>query len=495
MPPELSLDEALRETAASGRPLCVAFDGTVITTRILSEQMALLFRRRPWATLALPIWVLGGRDRLRARLRGVAQLDATSLPYRGPLIRALKLNRERGRQVILATATDLQTAEDVAEHLGVFDGVCASEGKSGLKAKDLRQALHEAYPDGFDFIGQSHVDLPILELATRGYVVGASPSTARAAERLPQVTVISRRPSILLALVKELRPHQWAKNALVLLPCLLANNVPIVPMFTRGAVAAATFSLCASAGYVFNDLLDLEADRIHVSKAKRPFASGALPIIFGFPLFLALLAVSFSLAASCLPVAFSAMLLAYFVGTVSYSLYLKRLLMLDVLVLAALYTHRILSGGIATGVPVSAWLLGFSMFLFTSLAFAKRFVELQAMGSDEKVKNRGYFRVDIPMVTSMGTGSGYIAALVFMLYVESSAVRVQYREPTILWLVLPALLYWLGRIWLLAGRGQMQEDPVKFALRDRQSLLCVAIVAAIAIVARFTPAWLVGVIH
>jgi len=495
MPSELPLHEVLRDAAASTRPLCVAFDGTLITTRVLSERMALLFRRRPWATLALPIWVLGGRARLRARLSAITQLDATSLPYRASLVSALKQSREDGRRVILATSTDADLAEEVAEHLGVFDAVCASKGKSRSKGENLREALEHAYPEGFDFIGQSHVDLPILEVASRGYLVGASPSTAAAAQRLERVTVVSRRPSILVALGKELRPHQWAKNALVLLPCLLANNVPIIPMLARGTVAAVTFSLCASAGYVFNDLLDLEADRIHVTKAKRPFASGALPIIFGFPLFLGLLIASFSLAVACLPTAFTAMLLAYFVGTVSYSLYLKRLLMLDVLVLAALYTHRILSGGIATGVPVSAWLLGFSMFLFTSLAFAKRFVELHSLSSTEKVKNRGYFRVDLPMVTSMGTASGYIAALVFMLYVESSAVRVQYREPGILWLVLPALLYWLGRIWLLAGRGQMQEDPVKFALRDRQSLICAVIVALIAGLARFTPAWLLNVLH
>src|SRR6478735_7608511 len=495
MPPELSLDEALRESVASERPLCVAFDGAVITTRVLSERMALLFRRKPWAALALPVWIFGGRDRLRTRLAEITELDATSLPYRAPLISALKQSREGGRRIVLVTASELQTAEDVAAHLGVFDDVRTANSKAKSKASDLREALQTAYPEGFDFIGQSHEDLPMLEVAKRGFVVGASPSTAQAAKRLERVTVLSRRSSILAALVKELRPHQWAKNALVLLPCLLANNVADFSMLARGAIAAATFSFCASAGYVFNDLLDLEADRIHVTKAKRPFASGALPIIFGFPLFLGLLALSFTLAAAFLPVAFSAMLLAYFVGTVSYSLYLKRLLMLDVLVLAALYTHRIVSGGIATAVPVSAWLLGFSMFFFTSLAFAKRFVELHALASNEKVKNRGYFRVDLPMVTAMGTGRGYIAALVFMLYVESSAVRVQYREPAVLWLVLPALLYWLGRIWLLAGRGQMQEDPVKFALRDRQSLVCVAIVALIAALARFTPAWLVGALH
>jgi hypothetical protein len=168
------------------------------------------------------------------------------------------------------------------------------------------------------------------------------------------------------------------------------------------------------------------------------------------------------------------------------------MLLLDVLVLAGLYTHRILSGGVATGVHVSAWLLGFSMFLFTSLAFAKRYVELRQSTGDEKIKNRGYVPADLQMVTSMGTASGYIAALVFMLYVESAAVRVNYRVPSLLWLVLPILLYWLGRIWLLAGRGQMQDDPVKFAIRDRSSLLCAALIALTAAVARYAPDWLVN---
>jgi len=490
-----SFEDALREPVARSRPLCVAFDGTVVTTRVLSERMAMLFRRRPWAALALPIWVLGGRDRLRERLATITQLDAASLPYRAPLLAALKLSRESGRQVVLTTAKDLDVAKRVAEYLGLFDCVCAAEGASRSKSQNLRETLLASYPAGFDFIGQSQSDLKILEVATRGYLVGGSPSAISGARNLKQVEVVSRRPSIIGALVKELRPHQWAKNALVLLPGLLASYAPPIPTLVHGALAAGTFSLCASAGYVFNDLLDLEADRIHATKAKRPFASGALPIIFGFPLFLGLLALSFSVAAACLPAAFTAMLLAYFVGTVTYSLYLKRLLMLDVLVLAALYTHRILAGGIATGVRVSAWLLGFSMFLFTSLAFAKRFVELHSLSTDEQVKNRGYFRVDLPMVTSMGTASGYIAALVFMLYVDSTAVRAQYREPALLWLVLPALLYWLGRIWLLAGRGQMQEDPVKFALKDRQSLTCVAIIALITVVARFTPSWLQAALH
>jgi 4-hydroxybenzoate polyprenyltransferase len=354
--------------------------------------------------------------------------------------------------------------------------------------------LRAAFPAGFDYLGHSASD-PVLGAASTSYLFGVAPGASTLDPGGKKPVIVSRRPSVVRALIKELRTHQWAKNALVVLPVLLAPATPPPVVLARALLAALTFSLCASAGYVFNDLLDLEADRIHPSKANRPFASGALPIFLGFPLFLGLLSLSFALAFAVMPRAFIAMLLLYFLGTLSYSLYLKRLLLLDVLVLAGLYTHRILSGGIATDVPVSAWLLGFSMFLFTSLAFAKRFVELHAMTSDEKVKNRGYYRADLPMITGMGTASGYIAALVFMLYVDSSAVRASYREPSLLWLVLPVLLFWLGRIWLLAGRGHLQEDPVKFALRDRTSLACGAIVGLIAASARMAPAWLSALLH
>jgi len=481
----------LSDPSASERPVCVALDGTLVATQLFSERVALLFRQRPWVALALPFWMLSGPARLKRRVAQSSKLDVAFLPYRRPLIASLQACRDSGRKVVLAGSADLELAERVASHLGLFDAVHVNDPAAAAGATS---ALTAAFPQGFDYIGNSVADRPALSQATRGFLVGASPGVASALGDLKQVQVLSRRPSILRALIKELRPHQWAKNALVVVPALLAD-AHSTSTVARGVLAAGTFSLCASAGYVFNDLLDLDADRIHPSKAKRPFASGALPTIFGFPIFIGLLLVSFALAFAFLPNAFVTMLALYFVGTVSYSLYLKRLLLLDVLVLAALYTHRILAGGIASGVRVSAWLLGFSMFLFTSLAFAKRFVELHALTSDEQVKNRGYARVDLPMVTGMGTASGYVAALVFMLYVDSSTVRAAYREPSLLWLVLPALLYWLGRIWLLAGRGQMQEDPVKFALSDRKSLTCVALIGAIVVTARFTPLWLVELLR
>jgi 4-hydroxybenzoate polyprenyltransferase len=286
--------------------------------------------------------------------------------------------------------------------------------------------------------------------------------------------------------ISELRPHQWAKNALLLLPMVLAGT-PSASTAFRAVIAMFAFCLCASAGYVLNDILDIEADRAHPTKRLRPFASGELPVTVGPPLFTLLLVTSFGVSFEFLSSGFALMLAIYLVGTLSYSLYLKRQLLLDVLVLAGLYTHRILAGGVASGVRVSAWLLGFSMFLFTSLAFAKRCVELRGSAGGEKLKNRGYVAADLQAATSMGSASGYIAALVFMLYVDSAAVRVSYRAPLLLWLILPILLYWLGRVWLLIGRDQMLDDPVKFALRDPVSLLCAAIITAIAALARYAP--------
>jgi 4-hydroxybenzoate polyprenyltransferase len=300
------------------------------------------------------------------------------------------------------------------------------------------------------------------------------------------------RTSLPRALIKQLRLHQWAKNALVVMPVLLAPGLPQLSLLVRALLAALCVSLCASAGYVLNDLLDVEADRAHPTKRLRPFASGALPVRLGPVLFVVLLVSAFGLAAWQLPGKFSYMLGIYFAGTVSYSLYFKRRLLLDVLMLAGLYTHRILAGGIATEVPVSAWLLAFSMFFFLSLAFAKRHVEIAQLASDAKIVNRDYYRADAHMVASLGGASGYLAALVFSLYVENVAHLELYREPRLLWLVVPILLYWISRIWIVTGRGQMHDDPVKYALRDGVSLICMLLIAAAAALARFTPEWLRG---
>jgi 4-hydroxybenzoate polyprenyltransferase len=463
----------------------VDLDGTLVTTDTLAESVMALLHRAPWAILPL-LGRIARPERFKAFVASRVKLDPGKLPYRHDLVSALRASREKGRTLVLATAAHRSIADGVAAYLGVFDVVHASDESRNLKSTSKRDALVAAYGSrGFDYVGDSAADTAVFGAAEQGVLVGASHSAVRASRTARNVTVVSRKPSVLRAALKELRPHQWSKNALVVLPPLLAPGAVTLATAGRAAAAFVAFSLCASAGYVINDLIDIEADRVHRTKRARPLASGDLPILVAPFMILGLLAASFGLAGGVLSAGFVAMLGAYFVATISYSLVLKRLLLLDVLVLAGLYTHRILAGGVATGVPVSGWLLGFAMFLFTSLAFAKRYVELRSATTDDKVKSRGYVRQDIDMVNSMGVASGYIAALVFMLYVESSAVRDIYRLPMLLWLVLPILLYWLGRIWLLAGRGQMQDDPVRFAIKDGQSRGCAVLIALIMGIARF----------
>jgi 4-hydroxybenzoate polyprenyltransferase len=418
------------------------------------------------------------------------------LPYRRGLLEPLRECQQLGRKLVLATPADLQTVTEITEQLGLFAEVHRFERESDPGALGVRDRLANEYGEkGFDCLGDSDAQTAVLKAANTGYLVDVSLSTIARTRGLENVTVVSRQPSLSRALVSQLRPHQWAKNSLVLLPAMLAPAVPNASEVARGALTFVTFSFCASAGYVFNDLLDIEADRMHATKYRRPFASGALPTALGLPLFATLLALSVSLTWTYLPRSSLLMLGLYFLGTLGYSLYLKRVCMLDVLLLAGLYTLRILAGGIATGIKVSTWLLGFSMFLFTSLAFAKRYVELRPLSSSAQVKNRGYSGTDTAMVASMGTSSGFISALVFTLYVDSAAVRVNYREPAFLWLVLPILLYWLGRIWLLAGRGQMRDDPVKFALKDRLSLVSALLIGLVMAAARYTPGWLSQSLH
>jgi 4-hydroxybenzoate polyprenyltransferase len=484
-------DVLWEEETARSRPLCVDLDGTLVSTDTLWECMLWLLRRRPWLLLIAPFWLLGGRANFKQNIATRCLLDPASLPYREDLLVALRRLKKSGRKLVLAAAADREIAESVARHLGLFDEVVSSDGRANLRARVKCERLALDYAaSGFDYVGDSHADLRVFERATRGFLVAGSTRLAGLARSQGNVTVVSSRPSVSRALFKELRVHQWAKNALVVLPVVVAPALPTFHVIGHAVLAALAFSLCASAGYVWNDLLDLEADRAHSTKRLRPFASGALPVAFGPPLFLALVTLGFAISTLWLPARFNVMLIIYFAGTLGYSLYLKRMLVVDVLALAGLYTHRIVAGGIATSIPISSWLLGFSLFFFLSLAFAKRYVELAALTGEGKIKNRDYYKIDLNMIGAMGPASGFLAALVFSLYVEMGAHRGAYIEPMVLWLVVPVLLYWVTRVWLLTGRGQMQDDPVKFALKDRTSLICGAVIAGVAALARFTPEWL-----
>jgi 4-hydroxybenzoate polyprenyltransferase len=479
-----TLDE-LAAGGAIGRPLCVKLSGALVRTDLVWESALWLARKEPRLAFVLPLWMLGGKVSFGRKTSGRVSFDAAALPYRTDLVDALRASAAKGRRIVLAATTDEQAAQSVADHLALFHDVVTS-----VDTDPKRGSLEARFgARGFDYVGASMADLPAMAAAERGYLVGVSRATASRAHALGKnVRVLSTRPSRFSALVKVMRPHQWAKNGLVVVPLLLAPGLPSFGQLRSAALAAITFSLCASAGYVFNDLLDVEADRAHRTKRRRPFASGDLPVVYGPPLFLGLLLVSVGLALGTLPLGFLGMLAIYFVATMSYSLVLKSKLMVDVVVLALLYTHRVLSGGIATGIHISAWLLAFSMFMFASLALAKRYIELrQSVSAGGQLKSRGYHTQDLEMVASMGPAAGYIAVLVYCLFVDSSAVSDRYRAPMLLWFIAPLLLYWISRVWFLAHRGQMQDDPVKFALSDRLSWLCALLVAAVAAAARFWP--------
>lgn len=284
-----------------------------------------------------------------------------------------------------------------------------------------------------------------------------------------------------LALARALRPHQWVKNLLVFVPVVLDHKMFHAPTMAKAGVAFLAFCCAASSAYLLNDVFDLEADRRHPTKRYRPFASGALPPALGLALVPVLLAVAVAISWSSLPRTFTVLLALYVVLTSAYSLYLKRIAVVDVLLLAGLYTLRVLAGIAAAQVRFSTWLLAFAMFLFLSLAFLKRYTEVSAMdgAATEQVRGRGYQRGDREWLGSMGGASGYLSVLVLALYINSEQVVVLYRMPLALWLVCPLLLFWTSRMWLLAYRGKIHEDPIVATVRDPASYLIGLLVALV----------------
>ena len=454
---------------ASLVPLAVDLDGTLIRSDMLWESLARLLREKPLALLAVPFWWLRGRAFLKQQLAARVTVDATALPYHEEFLAWLKTEKLAGRKLILATASDIKMAEPVARHVGLFDEVLASDGKTNLRDHAKLAALTKKFGErGFDYAGNSAVDLDVWQGTRTAVVVNASESLARrAAERTTVGRTFLEKPSTFMSVLRCLRPHQWIKNLIVFVPVLTGHEFGDRLILVQATLAFVAFCLCASSTYLLNDLTDLDADRHHARKRKRPFAAGTLPLSYGFAgaplLFLAGLAIAVSLSP-----AFASVILIYFAATLAYSWQVKQIAMLDVFFLAGLYTMRLVGGHVATDIKWSAWLLVFSMFIFLSLALMKRVQELLSVreSNGHEVKGRGYTANDLELVSMLGVVSGFIAVLVLALYVNSDQVKELYGEPTLLLLVCPLLLYWIARVWLLAHRGQMHEDPTAFAFKD-----------------------------
>ena len=401
--------------------LCVDLDGTLIRTDLLQESLVLLIKDNPFALVRLPFWLLRGKATLKAEIAARVTLDPAALPYNKEFVSWLEAERRAGRSLWLYSAADEQLARRVAEHLGLFDRVLAGDPGTALAGSDKA-----VFPD---------------------------------------------RRNTPRAVLRALRPHQWAKNVLILMPLLAAHRATDLSLAGTALLAMVAFCLCASSVYLLNDLLDLEADRAHPRKSKRPFAAGDLSILAGLALAPALLLAG-ALLAALLPAKFQLVFATYYVLTLGYSFFLKGRVLLDALALAGLYTLRVIAGAAAVSVPLSFWLLLFSVFLFLSLAFVKRFAELDGLRRQQRLRaaGRGYYVEDLPMLQSLGSASGYLSVLVLALYINSPEIQALYSRPKAIWFLCVLMLYWVSRVWMQASRGLMHDDPVVFALKDRVSV-------------------------
>jgi 4-hydroxybenzoate polyprenyltransferase/phosphoserine phosphatase len=455
-------------------PLVVDLDGTLIRTDMLHESAWKFLRDSPFDTLLMPFWLAHGKATLKRRLADRTDFDAASLPYNYDLLSWLKLQRDQGRKLILCTASDHVIATAIADHLGIFDEVMASDGVTNLAGKHKAHALVQRFGQtGFDYVGNSRADLAVWKHARQAIVVNASADLAvQAANYCKVEQVFPSAPVGFNAWRRLLRLHQWIKNILLFIPLIAAHQIANPATWLALIPAFFSFSLCASSVYVVNDLLDLESDRQHSRKRNRPFAAGLVPIWMGTILAPILLLCSLALGryvgGNFLP-----WLMFYFVLTCAYSLGLKRIMLVDCITLAMLYTLRVVAGAAAANLPLSFWLLGFTVFLFLSLAFVKRYAELQELllTGKEKAHGRGYFATDAPLIQTFGITSGYASVLVLALYLNSEAVVKLYRTPEIVWGAVPVLLFWISWMWMQAHRENMHDDPLVFAVKDKTSLL------------------------
>lgn len=477
---------------ASQAPLVVDLDGTLLLTDMLHETAVGLLRAAPLSVLRIPFWLGRGKAALKAELARRYEFDPALLPMNEPFVAWLREQRAAGRRLVLCTASDERIASAVAAHLGLFDEVLASNGAANLKGSAKARLLVERFGQGgFAYAGNAVADLPAWRAAGLAVVVNAPEAlAARVAQFCPVERSFPQLRADLGEHLRLLRVHHWLKNLLLAVPLGAAHKLAEADRWPPLVLAFFAFCLCASAVYLINDLLDLENDRRHTRKRMRALASGRVPLRRAVLLAPVLLACGFGLGALVGP-AFLGWLGGYFLLTCAYSLVLKRLPLADCLTLAVLYTLRMVAGGAAVGVPLSFWLLAFALFLFLSLAFVKRYAELLAQPPDAKgaLQGRGYRAVDVPMVSTLGVSSGYASALVLALYLNSEAVVRLYRAPECLWATVPVLLYWISHMWLKAHRGEMHDDPLMFAIRDKPSLVAALLFASVLVAGTLARPW------
>jgi 4-hydroxybenzoate polyprenyltransferase len=453
-------------------PLVVDVDGTLLKTDLLLEAALQMAARRPFQLWRLFLWLAQGKAALKISLGNIGDPGCATVPLREEILELIRAAQRAGRPVYLASASDRRFIEKLAQRVGGISGIFATEGAVNLAgAAKAERLVREFGEGGFDYVADADVDFPVWRASRRVLALTHGSSfEGRLLNAFPHAEIIGRSRPRPVDYVRALRPHQWAKNALIFLP-LIAGHFFEWTYILAATIGFVCFCLAASGAYLINDLLDLPSDRDHPRKCTRPFASGAIPLSHGAVGALLLFVAAISLAL-VLPHRFAIVLGIYWLGTLAYSTVLKRRMVVDVVTLGGLYTLRVLAGVAAIGSTIySPWLLMFCLFLFVALAIVKRCSELIARRKEGKdpPMGRGYRFEDLNALLAFGAAAGYGAVFVVALYLSSPEVSALYADPNRLWLVCPVLLYWITRIFVIANRGDLHEDPLVFALTDRIS--------------------------
>ncbi len=452
-------------------PLLVRNEGVLVKTDIVWESFYLLLKRNPLILLWLPLWLLRGKAFITQHVIGRATPDVAYLPYNRQLINYLQEQRRTGRQLVLVTSLPEGYARQIANHLGIFDSVLSRKDLIGRnKAEKAQGEAADSDKVNVVYACRDEEDLSLCE-NWPVLLVNPDPKKLGAIRNKYAIEqILISENGDWFDYVRVIRSHQWLKNLLVFVPLVTSHQISDSTLVLRAMIAFVAFSLCASGVYILNDLLDIPADRRHPTKCNRPFAKATVPIRTGTMLIpvLALSAFGFGLF---LGTSFLYVLAGYLLATTVYSCWLKKIALIDVVTLAFLYTIRIFAGGAAVAIVPSFWLLSFSMFIFFSLALMKRSTDLQQADTHGRniLDGRGYTIDDAAFVQVCGISSGYLSVLVLALYINSENVRLLYTHPRVIWLLCPVLLYWISRVWLITGRGQMHDDPLLFAIDDRVS--------------------------
>ena len=459
-------------------PVVVDLDGTLVHGDTLWESFFSLPRHSPLGFLTATYSLVRGRAAFKAEVAKQFKPHLNKVVFNEELIEFLRKEAYR-RPIILATASHITVANSIADELQFFNEVLASD-ESNLKGRTKLRAVENClaannWLNGFDYIGDSGADRPLWAKARKAFAVAPSVQQAKRVsgginfERIFVAPAAGPR-----AYIKGMRPHQWVKNLLIFAPLLLSRQFAEIDVTIEAVIAFLAFNLCASATYLWNDILDVQLDRVHPRKRSRPFASGAIRIPQGLLFSAALMAAGFGLIIAFLPMIVVGLFLFYIVFTLTYSLYLKEKLLVDAMALGLLYSLRILIGAGATGVVVSDWLIAFSTFFFFGLALVKRYSEIAISQSTthEKIAGRGYYAHDVQILSMLGVAASFVSILILALYITSDYVLANYTRPQALWFVCLVMMYWVSRVWVLASRKEMPDDPIVFALRDPISLTC-----------------------